>query len=154
MLNYLNLSSFFILRKSLYLKILVPVDGSEYSNKALLHACELAKNLNSSITLIYVVEKTIPINLLDRKEYLNLLRRFGEKTLKKSKKITLQKGINSKEILKEGNIVNEIVKVAKNGKYNLIITGNKGLGATARLFLGSVSNKLANNSPCSILIVK
>jgi len=36
----------------------------------------------------------------------------------------------------------------------LIVVGSNGLGATARFFLGSVSNKLANNLPCSILIVK
>ena len=56
--------------------------------------------------------------------------------------------------MKEGNISNEIVKIAKNKNCNLIIIGNKGLGTAARFFLGSVSNKLANNSPCSILIVK
>ena len=56
--------------------------------------------------------------------------------------------------MKEGNVANEIVKMAKKEQSNLIIVGSKGLGATARFFLGSVSNKLANNSPCSILIVK
>ena len=53
-----------------------------------------------------------------------------------------------------GNITNEITKLARKEQCNLIVVGNKGLGATARFFLGSVSNKLANNSPCSILIVK
>ena len=57
-------------------------------------------------------------------------------------------------ILKEGNVVNEIVKCAKKEKCNLIVIGQKGLGKTLRLFLGSVSNKLANKSPCSVLIVK
>ena len=75
------------MRRSIYMKILVPIDGSEYSYKALLHAaCELAKLQNSKILLIYVVEKTIPINLLDRKEYLDILRKFGDKSLKKAKK--------------------------------------------------------------------
>ncbi|MGH1521301.1 MAG: universal stress protein [Nitrosopumilus sp.] len=32
--------------------------------------------------------------------------------------------------------------------------GSKGIGTTARFFLGNVSSKLANNSPCSVLIVK
>jgi nucleotide-binding universal stress UspA family protein len=56
--------------------------------------------------------------------------------------------------MKEGNIANEIIKLAKNKKCNLIIVGSKGLGGTLQFFLGSVSNKLANNSPCSLLIVK
>jgi nucleotide-binding universal stress UspA family protein len=142
------------MRKSLYMKILVPLDGSEYSEKALLHACDIGKNYHANLLLLYVIEKSLPINLLDRKEYLEILRKFGNKVLIKGKEITTNSGIDSKIILKEGNITNEIIKLAKNEKCNLIIVGNKGLGATTRFFLGSVSNKLANNSPCSILIVK
>ena len=72
----------------------------------------------------------------------------------KGKYITIQKGVDSKIIMKEGNITNEIIKCAKNNKCNIIIVGSKDLGLTARFFLGGVSNKLANNSPCSILIIK
>ena len=142
------------MRKLLYMKILVPLDGSTYSEKALLHACDMAKNYQSRLILLYVVEKTIPINLLDRKEYLEILRKFGNKVLAKGKQTTNQKGIDSKIVMKEGNITNEIIKLAKKEQCNLIIVGSKGLGATARFFLGSISNKLANNSSCSILIVK
>lgn len=142
------------MRKSLYLKILVPLDGSEFSNKALLHACEIAKSSDAQLILIYVIDKSIPLNLLDRKEYLGMIRHFGKNVLKKGHNTALQRGIDTKSVLKEGNVVNEIVKFAKNEKCNLIVVGNKGLGAIAKFFLGSVSNKLASNSPCSILIVK
>jgi nucleotide-binding universal stress UspA family protein len=142
------------MRKSLYMKILVPLDGSKYSEKALLHACDLGKSYHANLVLLYVVEKSFPINLLDRKVYLEILRKFGNKVLIKGQETTTNKGIDSKIILKEGNITNEIIKLAQNEKCNLIIVGNKGLGATARFFLGSVSNKLVNNSPCSILIIK
>jgi len=144
----------FIVRKSIYMNILVPLDGSIYSEKALLHACDMAKNYQSRLILLYVVEKSIPVNLLDRKEYLEILKKFGNNILIKAKKTTTLQGVDSKIIMKEGNITNEIVKLAKKEQCNLIIVGSKGLGATARFFLGSVSNKLANNSPCSILIVK
>jgi len=143
-----------MMRKSLYMNILVPLDGSKHSEKVLLHACDMAKNYRSRLILLYVVEKSIPINLLDRKEYLKILREFGNKVLIKGKKITTQRGIDSKIIIKEGNIASEVVKLAKKEQCNLIIVGSKGIGATARFFLGSVSSKLANNSPCSILIVK
>jgi nucleotide-binding universal stress UspA family protein len=142
------------MRKSLYMNILVPLDGSKYSEKALLHACDMAKNYKSHLILLYVVEKLISINLLDRKEYLKILRKFGNNVLIKAKKTTTLQGIDSKIIMKEGNITNEIIKLAKKEQCNLIIVGSKGLGATLRFFLGSVSNKLANNAPCSIFIVK
>ena len=142
------------MRKSLYMNILVPLDGSENSQKALLQACDLAKNYQSNLILVYVVDKTLSLNLLDRNEYLEILRKFGEKVLTKGQQIAKNQGLDVTIVMKEGNISNEIIKLAKNKKCNLIIMGSKGLGATARFFLGSISNKLANNSPCSILIVK
>ena len=142
------------MRKSLYMNILVPLDGSENSQKALLQACNLAKNQQANLILVYVVDKPISLNLLDRKEYLEILRKFGEKVLIKGKQTAKNQGLDVTTIMKEGNITNEIVKLAKIKKCNLVIVGSKGLGKTARFFLGSVSSKLANNSPCSILIVK
>ena len=142
------------MRKSLYMNILVPLDGSSYSEKALLHACDLAKNYQSRLILLYVVEKLVFINPLDRKVYLEMLRKVGNNVLTTGKKIATNQGMNSKIVIKEGNIANEIIKLAKKEQCNLIVMGNKGLGATARFILGSISNKLANNSTCSILIVK
>lgn len=145
---------FFNMRKSLYMNILVPLDGSENSQKALRQACDLAKNYQANLILVYVVDKPRSLNLLDRKEYLGILRKFGKKVLVKGKETAKNQGLDVTTVIKEGNISNEIIKLARNKKCNLIIVGSKGLGATARFFLGSISNKLANNSPCSILIVK
>ena len=142
------------MRKSLYMNILVPLDGSDYSKKALFQACDMAKNYQANLILVYVVDKSPSLNLLDRNEYLKMLRKFGKKVLIKGKETAKDKGIDTTTVMKEGNITNEIVKLAKSKKCNLIIVGSKGLGATARFFLGSISNKLANNSPCSVLIVK
>lgn len=142
------------MKKSLYMNILVPLDGSKYSEKVLLHACDIAKNYQSRLILLYVVEESFPINLLDRKEYLGILRSFANKVLLKGKKTAIKRGIDSKIVIKQGNVASEVIKLAKKDQCNLIVVGSKGLGATARFFLGSVSNKLANNSPCSILIVK
>ena len=133
---------------------MVPLDGSKYSEKALERACELVDAFNSKLILIYVVEKSIPVNLLDRKEYLEILQKFGNKILQKANDSISKKGINAKTIIKEGNIVGEIAKVVKNEKCDLVIVGSKGLGAMTRLLLGSVSNKLAQSSSCSVMIVK
>lgn len=54
------------------MNILVPIDGSKYSEKALLHACDMAKTYQSHLILLYVVEKSLTVNLLDRKEYLKI----------------------------------------------------------------------------------
>lgn len=135
-------------------KILVPLDDSKYSEKALQRAYEVVNAFDSNLILLYVVEKSLPINLLDRKVYLKMVRKFGNKTLEKANNLLLKKGITAKTFLKEGNIVNEIKKVAKKENCDLIIVGNKGLGTVTRFLLGSVSNKLAQSSSCSLLIIK
>jgi nucleotide-binding universal stress UspA family protein len=135
-------------------KILVPLDGSKYSDKALHRACEVVNAFDSNLILLYVVEKSLPINILDRKVYLEILRKFGKKTLEKANNVLSKKGITAKTFLKEGNIVNEIKKVAKKENCDLIIVGNKGFGSVTRFLLGSVSNKLAQSSSCSLLIIK
>ena len=135
-------------------KILVPLDGSIYSEKSLERASEFVDAFGSSLLLIYVVEKSIPINLLDRKEYLEILRKFGTNVFEKANKKLSKKGISAKIFLKEGNIVNEIEKTVKREKCDLIVVGNKGLGSVSRLILGSVSNKISQSSSCSVLIVK
>jgi len=135
-------------------KILVPIDGSIYSEKSLDRASEFVDTFGSNLILIYVVEKSIPINLLDRKEYLDILRKFGTNVLEKANQKLLKKGITAKVFLKEGNIVSEIEKTVKKEKCDLIVVGNKGLGAVSRLILGSISNKISQSSSCSVLIVK
>ena len=104
--------------------------------------------------MLYVIEKSLPVTFLDRKEYLKILKNFGNKTLKKAENKLSKKGITAKILLKEGNIVNEIEKVVKKEKCSLVVVGSKGLGAVTRFLLGSVSNKLAQTTSCSLLIVK
>jgi nucleotide-binding universal stress UspA family protein len=56
--------------------------------------------------------------------------------------------------LKLGNPADEIIKFAGRQKIDLIVAGAKGMGAIARFFLGSVSIKLMQHSPCSVLVVR
>ncbi len=134
--------------------ILVPYDGSKYSNRALTYACNLAKKNESRISLIHVIDNSRVIVFVSRKDYLNELRNFGNKALKKANRITEKMEVKSEQVIKEGKPAEQILNFAKKGKYDLIVVGNKGLGSIDRFFMGSVSTKLVNNSQCPVLIVK
>ena len=136
-----------------YKKILVCIDGSKHSEKALEHACNLAKSMNSKLFLTYIVDKTIGLNFLDRAEYLNLLRDYGKSSLKKAEKITNSKNISTKVIQKEGKVVNAILDTAKKENCDLIVVGSHGFGVGLRFLLGSVSHKLVNRAQCPVLII-
>jgi len=52
------------------------------------------------------------------------------------------------------NAANEILRITKEEKVDLIVMGDRGLGSVERLFLGSVSDKVSRHSACPILLVK
>lgn len=147
------------MKKSIYSKILVCADNSPCANKALLQACHLAKKSDSKLYLIYVVDNTtsvlgLVITLLDRSEFVKMLREHGKKILKTVSNIASQNGIKAQEVMKEGNVANEIIKFAKKEKVDLIVIGSRGLSRLPRFVLGSTSNKIANYATSPVLIVK
>jgi len=137
-----------------YPKILVCLDGSNNAKRAFSHACDLARNYDSTLYLMHVVDKSIGLDFFDRSDYLKLLREHGKKVLEKAQNIAIHNEITSKSILKEGNVAKEILRFAKDEQISLIIVGSKGFGATLRFLLGSVSNKIANQARCPVLIIK
>ena len=57
-------------------------------------------------------------------------------------------------ILEHGNILDCIISIAENEKADLIIIGERGLGAVARFFLVSIANKLSHHATCPVLIAR
>lgn len=140
--------------KNNFANILVCCDGSKYSEKAIRQACDLAKRYDSNVTLIHVVDKTLKSDIIAGSEYTKILRKYAKETLQKAQKITDEEGIRPKIVTREGNVANEIIKFSKIDKTNLIVVGSKGLGAVLKFLIGSISSKIANQSLCSVLIVK
>jgi len=139
---------------SIFSRILVCYDGSKYSDKALRHACSLAKQYGSDLTLIHVIEKTKKSDILAGNEYTQILRKYAKSSLAKAQKTAKSLGFEPRMVTREGNVAGEIVRFSKSDKTDLIVVGSKGLGAVLQFLLGSVSSKIANHSLCSVLIVK
>lgn len=143
------------MKENTYKKILACYDGSVNSSKAVKHAVCLARICDAKLYVLYVVDKTHPVNFLDKKEYLKLVKDYGEKILKgKVKSIKNNVHITVESILKQGNIADEIIKFAKNERCDLVVVGSKGFGTVLRFFLGSIANRLATHGKISVLIVK
>ena len=63
-------------------------------------------------------------------------------------------GYQVQEVSMFGNPTEEIIKYAEQAKVDLLVTGARGMGALGRFLLGSVSTKLIQHSPCTVLVVK
>ncbi len=57
-------------------------------------------------------------------------------------------------LLRSSDVAREIIRTSKEGAYDLVIVGSRGLGILKSFFLGSVSKKVAKEAKCSVLVVK
>jgi len=138
------------------MKVLVPVDGSEYSMKAVEAACNLAK-AQPFCTLI-LLSVSIQLAELEEGRYIaEIMKAQAEAALATAKEVAASKEPRLKidTILATGaSPAEEIVRVAKNEKIDLIVIGSRGLASKTITFLGSTASKVVTYSPCSVLVVK
>jgi nucleotide-binding universal stress UspA family protein len=155
----------------LFNRILVPFDGSEHSVKALETAVQIAKRFDSKITLVHVYSVNVapiivpePTTLTPSKipvmapgevtKMVDAAREMGRKLLSEGEGKTKSEGIEVESVLKEGNTVQEIAKLAKECNSDLIVMGVKGVSKLRELLVGSVSEGVIKHAPCPVLVVK
>ena len=137
-------------------KILVPLDGSKNSMRALEMAISIARQFKATITGAY------SINIQPHSEFqgVGTANKEWSNEIKKmmvdAKALSTQNDIVFKEKLMRGDIGYNLIKLAHDKKenFNLIVMGSRGRSAVRELFLGSVSNYVIHSSKIPILIVK
>jgi len=127
--------------------LLVCIDGSEHSIKALKYAVNFAESLGSKITLLNVQER----RLYDYSS--KTAEEVAERILSKALNAVGGKGLEIDKKVEFGVPSDKIVEVAAKGNYELIIVGSRGLGTVRRFLLGGISDDVCNKAKCSVLIV-
>lgn len=139
-------------------RILVPVDGSEDSVKALNKAKEIGLLNSSEILILTVVNSQRDNPYIIEQDYTSEL---SKKNIEKGKRI-LEASLevigdypgNVKTMLRNGDVAETIIDIAEDESYDLIVMGRRGANISSRSLLGSVSNKVLNYAPKSVLVVK
>jgi len=146
-------------------KILVPTDGSAYAAKAFEYATDLALKYDAELHFVHVVsESKMPEGLDDfiRTERIEdqprervFLQKMGDAIIQSIEEKSKLKGIeNVKSAVLIGDPAEKIVEYANANGIDMIVLGNRGLGAVKMLFMGSVSNKVCNLANCTCVTVK
>ena len=136
------------------MKILVPVDGSAYSLKAVETACELAKARAPSSMVLTAVAMEIP-ELEEGVFIAEKMKAQAESALAQAREAAQAQGLTPDEILASGASPGEtIVKIAKDQQADLIVIGSRGLTGKTSSFLGSTASQVVTYAPCSVLVVK
>jgi len=141
----------------LFSKILVAVDGSDISYRALDSALFLSERLGSKITAIHVIEKVPTVYIQSQKildEILETYKNESQKILDECSSVATKKGIAIDTTLLEGNPASTILEFSQMEKYEVIIIGSRGKGHFKELILGSVSSKILHHSLCPVLLIR
>jgi len=134
-------------------KILVGVDGSEYSDKAFDYAVSLIQNHKQQLLIVHIIENFGNIGYSN----FNQLKQDSQTILQKYRTNAERKGLKSsiKIIEDQGNSPAEkILDIAETEKADIIIVGTKGRKPLEQFLLGSTSYKVVHYSKCTVIIVK
>jgi universal stress protein A len=142
--------------------ILVPVDFSENSQKAVRYATEMARGLGGKVYIFHVINQRI----IDLTQELSL-KGFYEEEFKEVMGSMFQDRVNDMnqfvpdpwreglEVefeIRKGKPADEIVKFAREKNIDLIIVGTTGKSALQAAFTGSVARNVVNHAPCPVIV--
>jgi nucleotide-binding universal stress UspA family protein len=138
-------------------KILIPIDGSDYSMRAAEYGVNVAKLLNAEITILYVIDLVAldQIARMSEKENVeNELKQDGERYLKYVQGVAQKENVKASLLLAKGRPYEQIVHVAKGLKMELIVIGTYGKRGAERILLGSVAERVIEYATCPVLVVR
>jgi|AGTN01.1.fsa_nt_gi Universal stress protein UspA and related nucleotide-binding proteins len=149
-------------------KILVAIDGSEYSQIAADYAFWFANELDASVTALHVADPRL-VELFIAPEFgeelgfdeaadtedkiFRAIKKIGTVILDLFKKEAESRGLTVETHLEVGSIVDEVIKRSKD--FDLIIVGHRGRGhkrSASHLMTGSVAERIVSESHTPVLV--
>jgi len=140
--------------------ILAAVDFSEVTQAVLAETIVMARALSCSVTLIHVVQYVPETTLYEGEMLLpdlpmqEILEENSEKQLIEAKKNLERAGVTTEICLRDGSPTFEILEWINSNNPRMTVIGSHGHGALYHLVLGSVSEKIVDKAPCSVIVVK
>lgn len=138
-------------------RILVPIDFSECSRKALRYAIALAKEHAASLTLLYVVPKQYAAYDYGGPDMPSLEAEMfvdGEKKLNEILETELKGEVPAESLVRCGSPDDEILAIARDIPANLIVIATHGRTGLSHMLLGSVAEHVVRRAPCPVLVVR
>jgi universal stress protein A len=138
--------------------ILVPVDFSKASTKALVYAESLCEQFGATMTLLYVIEPiaaadfmyAFPLTLGQDEVRANAKARL-EKFARKNR---VKRTLVEKVLIRNGRPFHEISEAARTLKVDLIVISTHGYSAFNLAIMGSVTERVVRHAPCPVLVVR
>jgi len=80
--------------------------------------------------------------------------KFGNRILQDGEQRISATGVQVEKKLVGGHTVQELVRAANDGNFDLIVIGARGLSHIKEMFLGSVTDAIIHHAHCAVLVIK
>lgn len=135
-------------------RILVPIDGTEHSWRALEYACELVSYTRGSLVVMTVFSGRMKQHIVEFGSDC-LYVQMGDEVLDAAHAILSGKNIDCTYLLENDNdIAESILRAADEQDCDGIVLGSRGMGVLEGLFRNSVSSVIVENANVPVTIVK
>lgn len=142
----------------MFQRILVPLDGSTCSNKAMEVAFSLAKSEAAELTFCSVVDPMVICGTTPPSPALDLLMTDAENEARRLVTTAQQRahalGLKARGEMRKGVPYDEILRAAQHAKADVIVMGTHGRTGLRRLFVGSVAESVLRNASCPVVAVR
>ena len=145
-------------------RILVPIDGSEHSEKVVSFAADIAKARDGDITLMHVIpHMPVPNEFAHYVQIENINtppsalyeESLGREVLEHFEVKLRDRGIKSVVTRVEtGHVASTVIETAREISADIVVIGTHGASAWQGIALGSVAQKICHSAPCTVLMVK
>lgn len=125
------------------MRLVVGFDGSDFSQRALERAADLAGNTGHVQVVAVIPDDATPASMVGQ-----------QRTLKDAAALLGARGIRHATTEGTGSPAAALAAAAREGDADMIVVGSRGRGAAASLLLGSVSSTLVREAPCDVLVVR
>ncbi|MGX1928673.1 universal stress protein [Flagellimonas sp. 2504JD4-2] len=137
--------------------IIVPVDFSEQSEKALKVAATLAKNHDAELLVLHMLELSPAImsesGYVSQEQVVHLIR-IGEKRFAKFLDKPYMKDVKITPVIKHYKVFSEVNELAEKHNADLIVMGSHGTDGLQEIFIGSNTERVVRTSDVPVLVIK
>jgi nucleotide-binding universal stress UspA family protein len=147
----------------MFKNILIPTDGSALSQKAVVRGIALAKSLGAKVTGFFAAPPATPIIYRDNlpvgyatpEDHQRIIERTTARYLGFVKNAAAKAGVPFEAAHVTSDYADEaILKIAQKKKCDLIVMATHGQGGLRGMFIGSVTQKVLNQSKVPVLVVR
>lgn len=142
----------------MYKRILVPIDGSQSSNKALVAALQLAREQSSRVRLLHSMDELAYLNGYEYTgDLIRIAREYAAKVVDDALAMATSAGVEADTRMAEapGQRLGELVAdEARGWDADLIVCGTHGRRGIGRVLLGSGAEQIVRSAPVPVLVVR